>query len=199
MQPPDPLILIRDALDESARTKQALRGQAEQILSIARSVVQAFRAGNRLYACGNGGSAADAMHLVEELVARYKLDRPGLPAHHLLDAATITCWSNDYEYQTVFERQVRTLVREGDVLLGFSTSGNSENVLLAMRAANELGALTIGLTGGDGGRLAELCAECLIAPARETARIQEAHITIVHLICDLVERIMFGDLQPASF
>src|SRR6187549_2027527 len=125
----DTLDLIRDALDDSARVKLALREQAGQIAVLANAMASCFRSGGRLYACGNGGSACDAIHLVEELVARYKRDRPGLPAHHLLDSATLTCWSNDYEYATAFRRQVETLVTAGDVFVGISTSGNSENVI----------------------------------------------------------------------
>jgi D-sedoheptulose 7-phosphate isomerase len=138
------------------------------------------------------------MHLVEELVARYKRDRPGLPAHHLMDPATLTCWSNDYEYATAFQRQVETMVQPGDVLIALSTSGNSPNVLLAVDAANQRGALTVGLTGKDGGRMRESCRESLVVPSDATERIQEGHITIIHLLCELVERILFGDLHPAQ-
>ncbi|MBA2245835.1 MAG: SIS domain-containing protein [Gemmatimonadetes bacterium] len=194
----DPLTVIRDALDESARVKLALREQAPDVLRIARRMADAFRAGNRLYACGNGGSACDAMHLVEELVARYKRERPGLPAHHLLDAPTLTCWSNDYDFESVFERQVETLIREGDVLVAISTSGNSANILRAADAARRRGALTVGLAGGDGGRLRERCDEVLVVPARATERIQEGHITLIHLFCELIERMLFGDLQEAG-
>jgi D-sedoheptulose 7-phosphate isomerase len=193
---PDPIALIRDALDESARVKLALREQAPAIQRIAVRISDAFRAGHRLYACGNGGSACDAMHLVEELVARYKRDRPGLPAHHLMDPATLTCWSNDYEYATAFQRQAETMIRPGDVLIALSTSGNSPNVLLAVDAANQRGALTVGLTGKDGGRMRESCRESIVVPSDATERIQEGHITIIHLLCELVERILFGDLQP---
>ena len=185
------LDLIHAALDESARVKHALREHAGDIARVAERVTEAFRAGNRLYACGNGGSACDAMHLVEELVARYKRDRPGLPAHHLLDAATLTCWSNDYDFATAFARQAETMIRPGDVLVAISTSGNSPNVLLAVEAATARGAVTVGLTGRDGGRLRELCSETLIVPAQATERIQEAHITIIHLLCELVERALF--------
>lgn len=194
----DPLTVIRDALDESARVKLALREQAPDVLRVARRMAAAFRAGNRLYACGNGGSACDAMHLVEELVARYKRERPGLPAHHLLDAPTLTCWSNDYDFESVFERQVETLIREGDVLVAISTSGNSANILRAADAARRRGALTVGLTGGDGGLLRERCEEVLVVPARATERIQEGHITLIHLFCELIERMLFGDLQEAG-
>ncbi|HEV2131604.1 MAG TPA: SIS domain-containing protein [Longimicrobiaceae bacterium] len=194
----DPLTVIRDALDESARVKLALREQAPNVLRTARRMADAFRAGNRLYACGNGGSACDAMHLVEELVARYKRERPGLPAHHLLDAPTLTCWSNDYDFESVFERQAETLIREGDVLVAISTSGNSANILRAAEAARRRGALTVGLSGRDGGQLRELCDELLIVPASATERIQEGHITLIHLFCELIERMLFGDLQEAG-
>ena len=191
MSIPDPLALIRDALDESARIKLALRDQAPEVLRMADAVADAFRAGNRLYACGNGGSACDAMHLVEELVARYKRERPGLPAHHLIDGATLTCWANDYDWDSVFQRQVETLVRPGDVLVALSTSGNSMNVIRAVEAAHARGAVTLGLLGRDGGRLAALCTQAIVVPAQATERIQEGHITIIHLLCELVERTLF--------
>jgi D-sedoheptulose 7-phosphate isomerase len=193
MSIPDRLALIHSALDESARVKLALRDQAPDLLRMADAVADAFRAGNRLYACGNGGSACDAMHLVEELVARYKRERPGLPAHHLMDGPTLTCWSNDYDFESAFRRQVETLVRPGDVLVAISTSGNSPNVLHAARAALDAGAVVIGLTGRDGGAIKELCTHAIVVPARETERIQEAHITVIHLLCELVELTLFPE------
>ena len=193
----DVLDLIRDALDESARVKLALRELAPQVADAAGLVARAFRDGNRLYACGNGGSACDAMHLVEELVARYKRERPGLPAHHLMDGPTLTCWANDYDFATAFSRQVEAMVRPGDVLVAISTSGNSPNVLLAAQAANARGAVTLALTGGDGGRLAGICTAALVVPAQATERIQEGHITLIHLICELVERTLFPGALPA--
>ena len=183
--------IVVTALEESARVTLALRAMAPAVLRTAGRMAEAFRAGNRLYACGNGGSACDAMHLVEELVARYKRDRPGLPAHHLLDAPTLTCWSNDYDFATAFSRQVEAMARAGDVLVAISTSGSSANVVAAVEAANARGALTVGLLGRDGGRLRELCGEALIVPAQATERIQEAHITLIHLLCELVERTLF--------
>ena len=189
----DAIALIRSALDESARVKLALRDLAPDIARVAGRVAAAFRAGNRLYACGNGGSACDAMHLVEELVARYKRDRPGLPAHHLLDGPTLTCWSNDYEFATAFRRQVEALARPGDVLVAISTSGSSRNVVEAVEAARAGGVLAVGLLGRDGGHLRELCDESLVVPARETERIQEGHITLIHLLCELLERELFPD------
>ncbi|MBV9108044.1 MAG: SIS domain-containing protein [Gemmatimonadetes bacterium] len=189
----DPVALVTAALEESARVKLALRELAPRVAETASRVAQAFRDGGRLYACGNGGSACDAMHLVEELVARYKRDRPGLPAHHLLDAPTLTCWSNDYDFATAFRRQVEAMVRPGDVLVAISTSGNSANVIAAAEAANARGAVTLGLLGRDGGRLAALCTDSLIVPAQATERIQEAHITLIHLLCELVERELFPE------
>jgi phosphoheptose isomerase len=193
MSTDETLALIRDALDESARVKLALRERAPDIARMAGRVADAFRAGGRLYACGNGGAACDAMHLVEELVARYKRDRPGLPAHHLLDAPTLTCWSNDYAFETAFSRQVETLVRPGDVLVAISTSGGSPNVLRAVEAALARGAVVLGLTGRDGGQMRGLCTECLVVPAQATERIQEAHITVIHLLCELLERELFPE------
>lgn len=185
------IAIVEEALAESARVKLALREQAPTIARMAGRMVECFRGGGRVYACGNGGSACDAMHLVEELVARYQRDRPGLPAHHLLDAATLTCWSNDYEFATAFRRQVETMARPGDVLVAISTSGASENVLQAVEAANERGAVTLGLTGRDGGRMREICADVLVVPSGVTARIQESHIAVIHLLCELVETTLF--------
>jgi D-sedoheptulose 7-phosphate isomerase len=184
--------LIRSALRESARVKVALETQAPNILDIAAKLASIFRAGGHLYACGNGGSACDAMHLVEELVARYKSDRPGIPAHHLLDAPTLTCWSNDFDYATAFQRQVETLVGSKDVLVAISTSGNSRNVVLATQAARDRGAWTLALTGADGGELGRIAAEVLRVPSTATERIQEAHITVIHLLCELLEQDLYG-------
>jgi D-sedoheptulose 7-phosphate isomerase len=186
--------VIHSALEESARVTLALRELAPAVVRTADRMAAAFRAGNRLYACGNGGSACDAMHLVEELVARYRRERPGLPAHHLLDAATLTCWSNDYDFASAFRRQVEAMVRPGDVLVAISTSGGSANVIAAAEAARERGAVVVGLLGRGGGTLAALCNEALVVPADATERIQEAHITLIHLLCELVERELF----PAS-
>lgn len=182
---------IHSALDASARVKESLKEDGALIASIADRLADTFRAGGRLYACGNGGSACDAMHLVEELVARYKKDRPGLPAHHLLDPATLTCWSNDYEFATVFRRQVETFVARGDVLVAISTSGNSPNVLAAAEAAREKGGWVLAMTGEDGGRLATISDEAIRIRSRATERIQEGHITVIHLFCELLEESLF--------
>ncbi len=185
--------LVDAALRESASVKQALRRQAADIVAVADRLIVTFRQGGRLYACGNGGSAADAMHFVEELVARYKRDRPGIPAHHLLDAPTLTCWSNDFDYSTAFCRQVETLVTPRDVLVAISTSGESKNVVLAAEAAMAKGAWTLALTGQGGGRLGRIASVTLAVPSRETERIQEAHICIIHILCELLEVGLFGE------
>ncbi len=187
----DPEAIVNEALEDAMRVKGALRALTPDIVRISHRVAEIFREGGRLYACGNGGSACDSIHLVEELVARYKRERPGLPAHHLLDAPTLTCWSNDYDFESAFRRQVEAMVREGDVLVAISTSGNAPNVLSAVEAAKERCALTVGLTGRDGGRMREGCDEVIIVPSQATERIQEAHIVIIHLLCDIVERALF--------
>jgi D-sedoheptulose 7-phosphate isomerase len=193
-----PVERIQKALDESAQVTLALREQAADILRVAELLTNSFRSGKRLYACGNGGSACDAMHMVEELVARYKRERPGLPAHHLMDGPTLTCWSNDYDFDSVFERQVQTLVSPGDVLLVISTSGSSANIVRAAKAGLARGARVVGLSGRDGGRLRELCDECLVVPSHATERIQEAHITIIHMLCEHIELALFpGPTTPS--
>lgn len=191
----DPLTIVHEALEESARVKRAMVELGPAIVRSAERMADGFRRGRHLYACGNGGSACDAMHLVEELVARYKRERPGLPAHHLLDAATLTCWSNDYDFEGVFSRQVEAMGAEGDILLAISTSGNSPNVIRALEAAAGRGMVRIGLSGRNGGAMRDRCDELLIVPAQETERVQEGHITIIHLLCELVERMLFGDLR----
>lgn len=149
---------------------------------------QAVADGYKILLCGNGGSAADAQHLAAELIGRFVKERRSLAAVALTtDTSILTSIANDYSYDTVFERQVEGLGRAGDVLIGISTSGNSENVLRAMKKARDIGMHTIGLTGEDGGKLKSICDLTLIVPSRITARIQEMHILAGHIICELVE------------
>jgi len=148
---------------------------------------------------GNGGSAADATHLAAELVGRFYVDRGALPALSLSDnASALTCIANDYDFGEVFARQVRAHGREGDVLVAISTSGGSPNVLAAVAAARELGLHVIGLTGEEGGELADAADLCLRAPSADTPRIQEAHMVVGHTLCELVELSLFGSTAPAS-
>jgi D-sedoheptulose 7-phosphate isomerase len=148
-----------------------------------------LRSGGVLYFCGNGGSAADAQHIAAEFVGRFLLERRPLPAVALTtNTSILTAIGNDYDYSEVFSRQVRALVKPGDCVAGISTSGRSKNVLLALEAAREIGAVTIGFTGGSGSPLRELCDECFIAESPSTPRIQECHLLGWHLICNMVEK-----------
>ncbi len=137
---------------------------------------------------GNGGRAADAQHIAAELMGRFKKERKALPAIALtVDTSALTAIGNDYGFDTVFSRQIEGLARKGDVVLGFSTSGNSENVIRAFKIANELGAVTIGLLGNEGGRAKDNVRLSIIVPSDDTARIQEVHITIGHIICEILD------------
>jgi D-sedoheptulose 7-phosphate isomerase len=168
---------------------QALDRLAPDILTFAERAWSCLANGGRLFWMGNGGSAADSQHLAAELVGRFERERLGLASIALTtDSSILTSVSNDYGFESVFARQVEALCRPGDLLIGLSTSGNSANVLRAMRRAGELGVERVGLTGCGGGALQAHCELCLVVPAENTARIQEAHILIGHMLCDLVER-----------
>lgn len=157
------------------------------------TIIAALKKGGKVVFFGNGGSAADAMHLAGELVGHLKLERPAIPAIALTaNTSIITAIANDDGYETVFSRQVEALVNKNDVVIAISTSGNSPNVIRAVTAAKAKGARTIGLTGGSGGKLAGVVDLALVVPSNDTQRIQEAHITIGHIICELVERMMAG-------
>ncbi len=164
----------------------------EPIARAADVLVAALRAGRTIYVCGAGGSAAQAQHLAGELVGRFLVDRPALPCVALTtDTSVLTAVANDYNFEQVFERQVEALVREGDVLVAISTSGESVNVLKAASLARKRGAKTIGLTGAGGGKLVELCDECLAVPAESSPLIQEGHLLVLHILCGLVEQALF--------
>jgi D-sedoheptulose 7-phosphate isomerase len=166
---------------------------ADVLAAVAAAIADALASGGRLLLCGNGGSAADAQHVATELVARYKRERRALPAIALgTDVTYLTAMSNDYDFNTVFARQVQAFGRAGDVLWAFSTSGNSPNVLAAVEAARTLGLTTIGFTGSTGGQLAPAVDHCLRVPSTDTPHIQEAHMAAAHAICELVERSLAG-------
>ena len=155
-------------------------------------LLQTFRSGGKLLVMGNGGSAADAQHFVAEIVGRFKMERRGLPAIALsTDTSILTAIGNDYGFDKVFRRQVEALAVPGDLVVGISTSGNSPNVLQALELARETGCSTIGLLGKDGGSIKSLCDLALIVPTDDTPRVQEGHITIIHIVCDLLEKTMF--------
>jgi D-sedoheptulose 7-phosphate isomerase len=182
---------VRTHLEQSTSVKQSLLGNASRITRIAQIMCETVKAGGTIYSCGNGGSACDAMHLTEELVARYKRDRPGIRAQHFLDPGTITCWSNDKMFDDVFARPAKTFLTGKDVLVIFSTSGQSANIIKALEAARQTGAKTIGLLGKGGGAALKLCDEALVVSSDQTAYIQEAHITLVHILCELIETTLF--------
>jgi D-sedoheptulose 7-phosphate isomerase len=184
--------------EQSARALAAHVALAERVDGLLPAVdevgvriVEALAAGGRVYTFGNGGSSLDANHLAEELVGRFHRERRPLPAQSLAnDAAAITCIANDYSFEDVFARQVQAFVRPGDVVLAFSTSGRSENVVRGLAAARELGARTVLLGGGDegGGPAAAQADHALVVPSTSTARIQELHVLFLHLIVDQVDR-----------
>jgi D-sedoheptulose 7-phosphate isomerase len=149
--------------------------------------------GNKLLVMGNGGSAADSQHFVAEIVGRFKMERRALPAVALsTDTSILTAIGNDYGFDSVFSRQVEALAAPGDAVVGISTSGNSPNVLKALNIAKARGCRTIGLLGKDGGSIKGACDLALVVPSDNTPRIQEGHITIIHIVCDLVEKSLFG-------
>ena len=187
-------------LNESARLKQALAAShADTIAGMARAMIDAVAAGHRIYFAGNGGSAADAQHLVGELVGRFRRERAAIPAVALTtNTSVLTAVGNDYGFDRVFARQVEALVERGDVFVGITTSGNSPNVVAAAQEAAERGAVILGFTGRHGGKLAEHAHLCLTVDSTETWRIQEAHITAGHIICDLVEAAVVKGLGAST-
>lgn len=163
------------------------------IASLAQRLIETFQIGNKLLIMGNGGSAADAQHFAGEIVSRFRIERPGLPAIALsTDSSIMTAIGNDYGFDRVFSRQVEALASPGDAVIGISTSGNSPNVRKALEVARQAGCSTIGLLGRDGGSIKDLCDIPLIIPSDDTPRIQEGHITVIHILCDLIEQGMFG-------
>lgn len=182
-----------DQLNAGAELKRKLaETQGEVMAQIAIAIVDAFRNGHRVYWCGNGGSFTDAHHIVGELVGKYGYDRPPLPSFVLgAGVASLTAIANDYGYDHIFSREVKACVQAGDVVVGLTTSGNSRNVCDALAAAQELGALTIGLSGEKKARIDEVSDLVLHVPSTLTPRIQECHIAVGHVICDLVEKHLF--------
>lgn len=175
-------------LDEHLAVVEALRPLLPRVEEIVTRLLAALRAGGKVLWMGNGGSAADSLHLAAELVGRFERERPGWASIALCEnAATLTSVANDYGHERIFARQVEALARPEDVLIGISTSGRSENILLAMKVAERIGATRIGLAGRDGGALVAATDLCLVVPSERTSRIQEAHILIGHLLCDAVE------------
>jgi D-sedoheptulose 7-phosphate isomerase len=186
---------IIKVFEESAQIKvKFARDNADRILEVAQLIAQTFRNGKKVLLFGNGGSATDASHIAAEFVNRFLMERPPLPAIALnTDVAVLTSISNDYDYSQVFSKQLSALGHEGDVAIGLSTSGNSPNVIKALDVAKKNGIKTVVLTGGTGGNMANLADYTFIVPTKTTARVQETHITLGHVICQLVDEELFGN------
>ena len=186
--------IVLTAFADSARVKQQFaHDHADRIVQVATLIAKAFHNGNKVLLFGNGGSSTDAAHIAAEFVGRYKRERAPMPAIALAtDIAAITCIANDYGYEELFARQVRAHGRQGDIAVGISTSGNSPNVLKGVEAARDCGLTTIAWTGANGGKLAGLVDYPFIVPSTVTSRIQESHITLGHVLCELVEDHLLG-------
>ncbi|HSG66464.1 MAG TPA: phosphoheptose isomerase [Gammaproteobacteria bacterium] len=181
---------------QSIETKQAAEALAPEIVRAAELISASLLRDGKVLSCGNGGSAADAQHFSGELLGRFEMERPGLPAVALTtDTSTLTAVANDYSFAEIFAKQVRALGQSGDVLLAISTSGNSENVLRAVTTAHDRGMTVVALTGGDGGRISQaLQGEDIEirVPSGRTCRVQETHILVIHCLCDLVDVSLLG-------
>jgi len=190
----DALRLVEAAFGESARIlKDVGSSRAGFVVDAAARIETSLRQGGTLFTCGNGGSAADAQHIAAELSGRFYLDRPGLAAVALtVNTSALTAIGNDYDFETVFSRQLDGLARPGDVLLAITTSGSSRNVVRAVEAARKGRLAVIGMTGARGDAFAASCDVALVVPSENVARIQEAHICAGHLVCQLVEAALFG-------
>lgn len=189
--------LIVKAFEESIAVKKSfLKDNLDTLVTVIDLIANTFTNGNKLLLFGNGGSAADAQHIAAEFVNRFRIERPPLPALALTtDTSTLTSIANDYGYKEIFAKQVRALGKEGDLAVALSTSGNAANVLTAIDACKELKITTVGLTGGTGGKMAKKTDYMMcVSQSKNTARIQETHILIAHVICEMVDRKLF----PAS-
>ncbi len=182
-------------LEESVRVKERfVKDNVDELVAAADRIATCFAAGHKVLIFGNGGSAADAQHIAAEFVNRFSVERKPLPALALsTDTSVLTSISNDYSFDEVFSKQIKALGKRHDVAWGISTSGNSKNVLVAMETARSMGLFAIGLAGCGGGKLAGCCDLALSVDSKTTPRVQETHITVGHIICDLVDRILFPE------
>jgi D-sedoheptulose 7-phosphate isomerase len=187
---------IREMITASIAAKEQILSDAAMITRLqaaAAAIVTAFKAGNRLYCCGNGGSAADAQHIAAEFTGRFYIDREPLPAEALhSNTSFLTAVANDYSYDEIYERAIKAFGRKGDILFGISTSGNSKNVAFAQREAKKRKMIVISLTGQSGGKMKDSCDFLFNVQSTDTPRIQESHIMIGHILCELVEERLFG-------
>jgi D-sedoheptulose 7-phosphate isomerase len=188
---------IKREVAASAETKQKILNDERfiaKIAEVAQACLDVYRSNKKTMLAGNGGSAADAQHIAAELVGRYGFDRPSIPSLALTtDTSNLTAIGNDYGYDKVFSRQVEGMGQEGDLFIGISTSGNSQNIIAAFESAKAKGITTVALTGRDGGKMAQMADYALIVPYNATPRIQESHILIGHILCDIIEKELFGE------
>lgn len=187
---------IKEQVRLSYETKQNIYENSEFldiVTTVAQKCVNVYKNSKKILIAGNGGSAADAQHFAAELVGRYGFDRPSLPSLALTtDTSNITAIGNDYGYEFIFSRQIESMANSGDLFIGISTSGNSQNVINAFEAASNKGVTTVALTGRDGGKMSDLADYAIVIPSNSTPRIQESHLLIEHIICDIIEQEMFG-------
>lgn len=190
------LEFMNDQIMNSIQVKQNIindKKLMELIEQVSLQAIEVYKKGNKIILGGNGGSAADAQHIAGELVSRFYFDRPGLPALALTtDTSVLTAIGNDYGYERLFSRQIQANGNQGDMFIGISTSGNSPNILKALEECKAQNIITVGLTGGQGGLMEEICDYCIKVPSNETPRVQESHILIGHIICSIVEKAIFG-------
>ncbi len=188
---------IKDQIKKSYETKQAVYENEEllkNIEEVAQMCVELYKGDKKTILAGNGGSAADAQHIAAELVGRYGFDRPSIPSLALTtDTSNLTAIGNDYGYDQVFSRQLEGMGQAGDIFIGISTSGNSVNIIKAFESAKKKGITTVALTGRDGGEMAKMADVALVVPSNSTPRIQESHILIGHILCDIIEKETFGE------
>ena len=187
---------VQTSLSASAATlATTAEKNADTVARAATALVKSLKNGGTAYFCGNGGSAADAQHLAAELAGRFALERPAMAGVALTtNTSSITAIGNDYGYEFVFSRQLEGLGKNGDVLVALTTSGNSKNILEAVKAARKLGMTVVGMTGEEGGEFAKLCDIALVTPSDKTPRIQEGHIAMGHAMCEEVERALYGSV-----
>ncbi len=184
--------IIKSSIKESISVKETLLEQTKLIEKVAIEIITAYKKGNKILICGNGGSAADSQHMAAELVGRFKKERKGLPAIALTtDTSILTAIGNDYGYDKVFSRQVEAHGQKGDIFIGISTSGNSKNIIEAINIAKEKNMIVICLLGGSGGLIKSMCDIDITINSKNTPRIQESHETIIHILCDLIEKELF--------
>lgn len=187
---------IADQVKKSYEVKQAVYADKELmslIEEVASKTIEIYKNGNKTLIAGNGGSASDAQHIAGEFVSKFYFDRPGLASLALTtDTSILTAIGNDYGYEKLFSRQVQANGVKGDIFIGISTSGNSNNVIEALKECKNKGIITVGLTGKSGGKMKEFCDYCICVPSSETPRVQEAHILIGHIVCAVVEEELFG-------